>query len=96
MVDSNDKERIREARIELYKLLKEDDLQDAVLLVYANKQDLPGAMTTTEITEKLGLHTLRNRNWYIQATSAVKGDGLYAGLEWVSREVRNQKQKKNR
>eukprot|EP00111_Clytia_hemisphaerica_P005459 TCONS_00015807-protein len=95
VVDSHDRERIREARFELFKLLKEDDLQEAVLLVYANKQDLPGAMSTTEITDKLGLLSLRNRNWYIQATSAVKGDGLYAGMEWMSREVRNQKRKKS-
>ena len=37
-----------------------------VLLVFANKQDLPNAMNAAEITDKLGLHSLRNRNWYIQ------------------------------
>jgi hypothetical protein len=29
-------------------------------------QDLPNAMNAAEITDKLGLHSLRNRNWYIQ------------------------------
>ena len=41
--------------------LQEDELRDAVLLVFANKQDLPNAMTAAEITEKLGLNQLRAR-----------------------------------
>lgn len=93
VVDSNDRERIKEARIELFKLLKEEELQHAVLLIYANKQDLPNAMSTTELTEKLGLHGLRNRSWYVQATSALKGDGMYQGLEWLSREVKSLKRR---
>ena len=43
----------------------QDELQDAVLLVFANKQDLPQAMNVAEITDKLGLHSLRNRKWYV-------------------------------
>jgi ADP-ribosylation factor protein 1 len=65
-------------------MLNEDELRDAVLLVFANKQDLPNAMSAAEITDKLGLHNLRQRNWYIQATCATSGDGLYEGLEWLS------------
>ena len=41
--------------------LEEDELRDAVLLVFANKQDLPNAMSVSDIQEKLGLHTLRSR-----------------------------------
>jgi ADP-ribosylation factor protein 1 len=40
-------------------------LRDAVLLVFANKQDLPNAMNAAEITDKLGLHSLRQRHWYV-------------------------------
>uniref|UniRef100_H3AW01 ADP ribosylation factor 5 n=1 Tax=Latimeria chalumnae TaxID=7897 RepID=H3AW01_LATCH len=61
VVDSNDRERIQEAAEELKKMLLEDELQGAVLLVLANKQDLPHAMSTSELTDKLELHTLRNR-----------------------------------
>merc|ERR1719266_1350816 len=57
---------------------------DAVLLVFANKQDLPNAMSVNEVTERLGLNQLRNRQWYIQSTCATTGDGLYEGLEWLS------------
>ena len=72
------------ARQELERMLAEDELRDAVLLVFANKQDLPKAMPAPEITEKLGLHNLRTRPWYIQATCATTGDGLYEGLDWLS------------
>ena len=41
MVDSNDKERVEDAREELHRMLNEPELTDAVLLVFANKQDLP-------------------------------------------------------
>lgn len=41
--------------------LREDELRDAVLLVFANKQDLPNAMTAAELTDRLGLNQLRNR-----------------------------------
>ncbi|KAK4684444.1 ADP-ribosylation factor 1/2, partial [Tremellales sp. Uapishka_1] len=84
VVDSNDRERITEAREELQRMLSEDELRDALLLVFANKQDLPNAMNAAEITDKLGLHSLRQRAWYIQAACATSGDGLYEGLEWVS------------
>lgn len=47
-------------------MLNEDELRDALLLVFANKQDLPNAMNAAEITDKLGLHGLRQRTWFIQ------------------------------
>jgi small GTP-binding protein len=40
VVDSNDRERIGEAREELMRMLAEDELRDAVLLIFANKQVL--------------------------------------------------------
>lgn len=48
-------------------------------------------MNAAEITDKLGLHSLRNRNWYIQATCATSGDGLYEGLDWLSNQLKNAK-----
>eukprot|EP01000_Liburna_glaciale_P006806 NODE_859_length_757_cov_1250.464689_g587_i0.p1 GENE.NODE_859_length_757_cov_1250.464689_g587_i0~~NODE_859_length_757_cov_1250.464689_g587_i0.p1 ORF type:complete len:184 (+),score=52.84 NODE_859_length_757_cov_1250.464689_g587_i0:79-630(+) len=88
VVDSNDKERAAGARDELHKMLAEDELRDAVLLVFANKQDLPNAMSTAEVTDKLGLHSLRQRNWFIQGTCATSGEGLYEGLDWLSANIK--------
>ena len=84
VVDSNDRERVSEARDELNRMCDEDELRDAVLLVFANKQDLPQAMSIAELTDKLGLHAIRNRKWYVQGTCATSGDGLYEGLDWLS------------
>ncbi|XP_048502219.2 ADP-ribosylation factor isoform X2 [Beta vulgaris subsp. vulgaris] len=64
-----------------------DELRDATLLVFANKQDLPNAMTVADISDKLGLHSLRQRRWYIQTACATSGEGLYEGLEWLSSNV---------
>merc|ERR1712227_1113668 len=87
VVDSNDRERINEASEELQKMLSEDELRDAILLVFANKQDLPNAMPVHDLQEKLGLSSLRYRKWFIQSTCATTGDGLYEGLDWLSNNV---------
>lgn len=87
VVDSNDRERIAEANDELQKMLQEEELSDAILLVFANKQDLPNAYSTSEITEKLGLHSVKSRKWYVQGTCATQGTGLYEGLDWLSNEL---------
>jgi len=84
VVDSNDRERFNEASEELKRMLNEDELKDAVVLVFANKQDLPNAANASELSDQLGLSAMRNRNWYIQATCATSGDGLYEGLDWLS------------
>ena len=91
VVDSNDRDRVGEARDELHRMLNEDELREAILLVFANKQDLPNAMNAAEITDKLGLHSLRQRNWYIQSTCATTGDGLYEGLDWLSTSLKGKK-----
>ncbi|EGR28114.1 hypothetical protein IMG5_182990 [Ichthyophthirius multifiliis] len=90
VVDSSDRERIDIAKEELQRMLSEDELKDAVVLVFANKQDM-GVMNVTDITEKLGLHNLRGREWFIQGTCALSGEGLFEGLEWLSKTVAKKK-----
>jgi ADP-ribosylation factor-like protein 1 len=53
------------------------------LLIFANKQDLPGALSEAEVSEKLQLAKLKGRNWAIYKSSAVKGEGLEQGLDWL-------------
>ncbi|XP_052425410.1 ADP-ribosylation factor 4-like [Carassius gibelio] len=84
VVDSSDHDRIETAAEELNAMLAENEMRDAVLLVLANKQDLPKAMPVHELTDRLGLHALRGRQWFVQATCAVQGSGLYEGLDWLS------------
>mmetsp|Transcript_1084 Transcript_1084/g.2286 ORF Transcript_1084/g.2286 Transcript_1084/m.2286 type:complete len:189 (-) Transcript_1084:283-849(-) len=85
VVDSSDIARLDLARDELHRLLGEDELRNAAVLAFANKQDLPDAMSPSEMTDKLGLYNLRHRRWFVQACCATSGDGLYEGLDWLSR-----------
>merc|ERR1712000_586282 len=66
VVDSNDPARFEEARAELQSMLQEAELRDAVLLVYANKQDLPNAKSVSEVTQALQLTELKGRKWFVQ------------------------------
>ena len=52
VVDSNDRDRVVEAREELQRMLNEDELRDALLLVFANKQDLPVCLQALHLHEK--------------------------------------------
>ncbi|KAK8049342.1 ADP-ribosylation factor-like protein 1 [Apiospora phragmitis] len=83
VVDSTDIERLQTASEELAAMLNEDELQDAALLVFANKQDQPGAKGAGEISEALRLGELRDRNWSIMACSAVDGSGVHEGMDWL-------------
>jgi len=65
-------------------MLNEDELRDALLLVFANKQDLPNAMNAAEITDKLGLHGLRQRTWFIQ----VRIPNRFTGADRLIRHLR--------
>ncbi|XP_030945103.1 ADP-ribosylation factor 2-like [Quercus lobata] len=89
VVDSNDRERVAEARNELHRILVEFELRNAVLLVFANKQDLPNSMNASEVADKLGLYSLNQRPWYVQSASATSGQGLYEGLDWLSNNISN-------
>jgi ADP-ribosylation factor protein 1 len=87
VVDSNDRERLAEARDELQKMLSDDQLRECIVLVFANKQDLPNAANAAEMTDKLGLHSLKQRLWFIQPCCATTGEGLFEGLDWLSSQL---------
>jgi ADP-ribosylation factor protein 1 len=83
LVDSNDRDLIDDAATELEKMMREDELKDACLLVLANKQDLPNAMSIRDVAEGLRLRELRRRAWHIEASCATSGEGLLEGLDWL-------------
>ena len=66
MVDSNDTERLPTARQELRNLLDEEELKNVSILIFANKQDLPNAISVAEVSEGLGLPEIKGRTWHIQ------------------------------
>ncbi|KAF1898026.1 hypothetical protein Lal_00032790 [Lupinus albus] len=87
VIDSSDRARISIMKDELFRLLGHDDLQNSVILVFANKQDIKDAMTPAEITDALSLHSIKNHDWHIQACCALSGEGLYDGLGWIASRV---------
>uniref|UniRef100_A0A4W6C3N6 RING-type E3 ubiquitin transferase n=1 Tax=Lates calcarifer TaxID=8187 RepID=A0A4W6C3N6_LATCA len=88
VIDSCHRDRLMEAHSELAKLLTEKELRDALLLIFANKQDVPGAVSVEEMTELLSLHKLCcGRSWHIQGCDARSGMGLHEGLDWLSRQL---------
>lgn len=89
VVDSADRERVSTSKEELVSMLEEEELKSAALLVFANKQDLEGSMTSAEVSDKLGLTSLRNRQWTIMKCSALKGEGLQEGLDWLVNVISN-------
>ncbi|TXT11134.1 hypothetical protein VHUM_01885 [Vanrija humicola] len=86
VIDSNDPARLNLAKQELQKLVKAEELRTALLLVLANKQDLPaseGRLTPAQVSEGLGLTDLREREWQIMGCSALTGLGLFEGMDWL-------------
>ncbi|XP_010463760.1 PREDICTED: ADP-ribosylation factor 1-like 2 [Camelina sativa] len=84
VVDSLDRERIGKAKQEFQDIIRDPFMLNSIILVFANKQDMRGAMSPREVCEGLGLLELKNRKWHIQGTCALQGDGLYEGLDWLS------------
>lgn len=85
VVDSNDEQRLELAAEELMNLLRNEEFLHTPVLVYANKQDLPNALSVTSISKGLCLDRLRRQPWYIQPCSALQSQGLYEGLEWMAK-----------
>lgn len=91
VVDSADKDRIGISKDELLYMLREDELQSAVLVVLANKQDMPGCLSVAEVHQALGLDALKNRTFQIFKTSAKKGEGLDQAMDWLSNALQSRK-----
>ncbi|KAG2222249.1 hypothetical protein INT45_010662 [Circinella minor] len=83
VIDSTDAIRLNLAKEELHRMMESEQLGDACLLVFANKQDVKGAMTASQISDALSLTSLKDKQWHIQACSALTGEGLHEGLDWV-------------
>jgi ADP-ribosylation factor protein 1 len=94
VIDSSDAERLdgnenkentNTVEHELSLMLNSDELKDSVFLFLANKQDRSSSLKISEIVDHLKLYNLKNRQWFIQGTNALTGDGIYEGLDWLSK-----------
>mmetsp|Transcript_5905 Transcript_5905/g.17771 ORF Transcript_5905/g.17771 Transcript_5905/m.17771 type:complete len:192 (-) Transcript_5905:86-661(-) len=84
VVDSFDSERMARAAQEFNAIVNDPLMQNAAVLVFANKQDMANALTPAQVAEHLGLLKMRNRKWHCQSAVAIKGEGLYEGLDWLA------------
>ncbi|KAJ5073723.1 adp-ribosylation factor 1 [Anaeramoeba ignava] len=91
VVDSSDKDRIGISGDEFKQLLKEEELKKAVVLVFANKQDVEKCLTPSEISDSLGLNDIKDREWSIMKASALKGEGIQDGFKWLAKTLKDKK-----
>ncbi|NWX95273.1 ARL3 protein, partial [Nothoprocta ornata] len=91
VIDSADQKRFEETGQELAELTEQESLLGVPLLVFANKQDLATAAPAAEVAEGLSLHTYRDREWQIQPCSALSGEGVQDGMNWISSQIINRK-----
>lgn len=84
VVDCRDRERVGRAASEFRAIVDDPLMRNAAVLVFANKQDLKGALTPAETCEAMGMPGLRGRQWHVQGAIATRGEGLYEGLDWLS------------
>ncbi|XP_023849586.2 LOW QUALITY PROTEIN: ADP-ribosylation factor-like protein 3 [Salvelinus sp. IW2-2015] len=91
VIDSADRKRFEETGQELAELLDEEKLSGVPVLIFANKQDLLTAAPASEIAEGLNLHTIRDRVWQIQSCSALTGEGVQDGMNWLCKSVNAKK-----
>eukprot|EP00928_Gymnodinium_smaydae_P040535 TRINITY_DN2747_c0_g1_i1.p1 TRINITY_DN2747_c0_g1~~TRINITY_DN2747_c0_g1_i1.p1 ORF type:complete len:206 (-),score=43.34 TRINITY_DN2747_c0_g1_i1:67-621(-) len=87
VVDSADRERLADCKAELHQILQEERLAGATLLIFANKQDLPGALPPAEIRDFLALDDGMRRHWCILGCSAYTGEGLLDGVRWLVSDI---------
>ena len=88
-MDSCDRERIDESREELEGILEEGNMKGVPIVVLANKQDMPNAMSPAQLIDNLGLRKYNGRNeWHVQATFAVTREGIYEAMGAIGRLVK--------
>lgn len=87
VIDSTDVRRLKDCKEELHKLLVEERLAGATLLIFANKQDISGAQSSEELLKALELDKMGERHWKIVSCSGITGDGVSKGLNWVVEDI---------
>ena len=61
--------------------------REVPILFFANKSDLEFSMSAPEVANGLGLDNITDRPWHIQACSAITGDGIDLGMNWMTQKV---------
>ncbi|XP_052791318.1 ADP-ribosylation factor-like protein 4A [Mya arenaria] len=85
VVDSTDKERLEEAKVELVKILKAPEIAGLPVVILANKQDLPGSLSGSDVESVLAMRELpTSQLWHVEPTCGVTGEGLEEAVEKIA------------
>ncbi len=87
VIDSSDDEYLEESKSQFHKLIAHPTLKNATILIFANKQDLPGAKDMNKLIQEYEFFKIKEHIWHIQACSALKGEGLVTGIKWLSEQL---------
>lgn len=91
VVDSVSKTRFEDTKSTLEKVLRHPDLQGAPVLIFANKQDLAGAVNAEELSQFLDIKEQNGRLTRVQGISAYEGSGIQEGVLWLVENMRKTK-----
>ncbi len=89
VVDSQDRDRMHRAAQEFKSIINDPLMRHSAVLVFANKQDMKGCLTPAEVCQALGLTDLKGRKWHVQSAVAIRGEGLYEGLDWLANTLKS-------
>ena len=87
VIDSQDDEYFEESKSQFHKLILNPTLKNATILIFANKQDLPGAKDINKLVQDYEFFKIKNHMWHIQPCSALNGEGLVTGIKWLSEQL---------
>ena len=87
VIDSQDEEYYEESKLQFHKLLRNPNLKNSTILIFANKQDLPGVKDVNRLIQDYELDKIKDHIWHIQPCSALKGEGLVTGIKWLSEQL---------
>ena len=91
VIDLTDRDRVDEAGQELWHVLEQEHMKEALLLVLANKADRYNRMTGADVVRMLHSTSAHPRAWHVQECSAVTGAGLEDGMRWLYTQIRRRR-----
>ena len=89
VIDSSDPDSLAISAQIFKSVIRHADLETAPLLVLANKQDRMDALPLTVVEAAFGSseENVGNRDYRIQRVSALKGEGVREGIEWLTHRI---------
>ena len=89
VVDSSDRSLFQTAKQEFHQIAQAPQLKNCPILIFANKQDIEGAISAEKLAATLEVQLLDQKRYHIEESCALTGIGLVEGMNWLSDAVTN-------